>query len=188
MISISGPLLAKYDSNSKIARDLNSITLALSKKDSSLWGEAAEKEASVRLNWIDLPVTSRDLLPQIEVLRNWVKEKNWAEYQDKNVAIFCSADAIVPTWAYMLIASRLRPVTNHVYTGSDQEALKQCFLKNIQAIDVSPYADQRVVVKGCGDVNIPEYAYLEITNILLPVVKSLMYGEPCSTVPVYKKK
>ena len=76
MISISGPLLAKYDSNSKIARDLNSITLALSQKDSSLWGEAAQEEASVRLNWIDLPVTSRDLLPQVEKLRNWVKENS----------------------------------------------------------------------------------------------------------------
>jgi len=120
--------------------------------------------------------------------REALKNLDWSVYQDKNVAVFCSADAIIPVWAYMLVASYLEPVAKTVYVGSTVEMYKHLVLKNLGSIDPSSFADQRVVVKGCGDVNIESYAYAEVTRILRPVAKSIMYGEPCSTVPIYKKK
>jgi hypothetical protein len=115
-------------------------------------------------------------------------ELNWEAYQDKYVALFCSADAIIPLWAYMLVGSLLSPVAKKVYSGSPDEARKQLFVEKIRAIDSNAFAEKRVVIKGCGDMEIGEYAYIEITSKLTPVVKSLMYGEPCSTVPVHKRR
>ena len=120
--------------------------------------------------------------------RDALKNKDWTPYQDKAVAVTCSADAIIPVWAYMLVATYLQPVAKDIYTGTEVEMQKHAFLKNLDAIDVTEFADQRVVIKGCGDVAIEPFAYAEITKLLRPVVKSIMYGEPCSTVPVYKKK
>jgi hypothetical protein len=120
--------------------------------------------------------------------REALKNADWTQYQDKAVAITCSVDAIIPVWAYMLVATYLQPVAKDVYVGTAAEMQKHLFLKSIAAIDTSNFADQRVVVKGCGDVAIEAFAYAEITKRLRPVVKSIMYGEPCSTVPVYKKK
>lgn len=119
--------------------------------------------------------------------RESLKQTEWSSFKDKAVAITCSADAIIPVWAYMLLANYLQPVAAEVYMGTQQELLKHLFLKNIDAADLSSYKDQRVIVKGCGDTPIGEFAYIEITKRLLPLVKTLMYGEPCSTVPVYKK-
>jgi hypothetical protein len=112
---------------------------------------------------------------------------DWQQYSGKHVAIQCSADAIVPVWAYMLAASHLEPVASSVYFGTEQELKQSLIIGNINAIDKEEYRDKRVVIKGCGDIVIPEAAYVAITFHLRPVVKSLMYGEPCSTVPVYKK-
>ncbi len=120
--------------------------------------------------------------------REALKNLDWNQYQDKDVAITCSADAIIPVWAYMLVVTYLQPVAKEVYVGTAAAMEKHLFLKNIAAIAVTEFADQRVVIKGCGDVNIEAFAYAEITKRLRPVVKSIMYGEPCSTVPVYKKK
>jgi hypothetical protein len=91
-------------------------------------------------------------------------------------------------WAYMLVGSYLQPVAKEIVFGDEKAALQQLFLQNINAINVDEYIDKRIVIKGCGDVPIGEYAYLTITKRLLPVVKSMMYGEPCSTVPIFKKK
>lgn len=120
--------------------------------------------------------------------RETLNSLDWSQYKDMSVAIFCSADAIIPLWAYMLVSSYLQPIAKSVFSGTTEELIKQEFIKNIQAIDSSAYLDKRVVVKGCGDIQIGEFAFVEITNKLRPVVKSLMYGEPCSTVPVYKKR
>lgn len=120
--------------------------------------------------------------------REALKNLDWSVYNDKNVAITCSVDAIIPVWAYMLVASYLQPIAKNIFTGTIEEMKKHLFLKNISSIDASQFADQRVVVKGCGEVQIDSYAYAEITRLLLPQVKSVMYGEPCSTVPIYKKK
>jgi hypothetical protein len=120
--------------------------------------------------------------------REALKNLDWSVYQDKNVALFCSADAIIPVWAYMLAVTYLEPVAKEVYMGTTEEMNKHLFIKNLEAIDRSGFQDERVVVKGCGEVPIDNFAYAEITRILRPVVKSIMYGEPCSTVPIYKKK
>jgi hypothetical protein len=120
--------------------------------------------------------------------REALKATDWQQYADKYVAVMCGADAIIPMWAYMLVASYLQPVAKDIYVGTTTEMQKHLFLKNLSAIAIQEFQDQRVVVKGCGDVAIDSYAYGEITKLLVPVVKSIMYGEPCSTVPVYKKK
>jgi hypothetical protein len=91
-------------------------------------------------------------------------------------------------WAYMLIATRLSPVAKSVYEGSGEELFKKLFIENISSLKADEFKDKRVVIKGCGEKEIPAYAYTAISNQLLPMVKSLMYGEPCSTVPVFKKK
>ncbi len=119
--------------------------------------------------------------------REALKALDWIAYRDKNVAITCTADAIIPLWAYMLVTTYLQPVAKDVYVGTTEEMQKHLFLKSITAINPSDFADKRIVVKGCGDIPIGAFAYAELTRRLLPVVKSIMYGEPCSTVPVYKK-
>jgi hypothetical protein len=108
-------------------------------------------------------------------------------FREKTVLVSCSADAIIPVWAYMLVAAHLQPVVKELFLGTKEEWKKKKLLEAIAAIDTSPYKDQRVVIKGCGDEPIPEAAYLEITNRLRPIVKSIMYGEPCSTVPIFKQ-
>ncbi|HTM98718.1 MAG TPA: DUF2480 family protein [Pedobacter sp.] len=120
--------------------------------------------------------------------RAFIKEHNWEQYQDKNIAIICSADAIVPTWAYMLLANKMEPYANEIVFGSLETLEAVMYAKVLAKIDVNAFADQRVVIKGCADIAVPVSAYVEITAMLTPVVKSLMYGEPCSTVPIYKKK
>lgn len=113
---------------------------------------------------------------------------DWEQFRDKIVALTCSADAIIPMWAYMLVASNLQPVAKEVVFGEEKTILNTLLLKNLATIKGEEYTDKRVVVKGCGDVAIPEAAYVEITNKLRPYVKSIMYGEPCSTVPIFKRK
>ena len=113
---------------------------------------------------------------------------DWSPYEGKPVAVTCSTDAIIPVWAYMLVATYLQPVANDIIFGDENSATRQLFLQRIQQIDINSFIDKRVVVKGCGDLPIGEFAYMEITKRLRPVVKSIMYGEPCSTVPIYKKK
>jgi hypothetical protein len=88
----------------------------------------------------------------------------------------------------MLVASYLEPLTKDVIMGDEKEVHRNLFLKNLSAINTEEYSDKRVVIKGCGETPIGDFAYMEITKLLRPVVKSIMYGEPCSTVPVYKKK
>ena len=113
---------------------------------------------------------------------------DWTAYAGANVAVTCSADAIIPMWAYMLVASYLQPVAANVVFGDEKKMLETLLLKNLASVDGESYTDKRVVVKGCGEVSIPESAYVEITNKLRPFAKSIMYGEPCSTVPIYKKR
>lgn len=116
-----------------------------------------------------------------------MKTTDWHVYKNKNVSITCSADAIIPMWANMLVASYLQPVAANIVYGNEEFLHNMLFLKNISTINISDFADKRVVVKGCGNKQIPETAYVEITKLLRPVVKSIMYGEPCSTVPIFKK-
>src|ERR1044072_3779758 len=120
--------------------------------------------------------------------REALKKEDWEKFRNKYVAVTCSADAIIPIWAYMLVASYLQPVAADVIQGDEKELHRYLFIKNIEALNNEEYLDKRVVIKGCGDLPIGEFAYTEITKKLRPVAKSIMYGEACSTVPVYKKK
>ncbi|TDQ09868.1 DUF2480 family protein [Pedobacter metabolipauper] len=120
--------------------------------------------------------------------REFIKTHDWAIYTGKNVAVICSADAIVPTWAYMLLANKMKPFANEVVFGSLEILEAVLFTKALSKIDLDKFAGERVVIKGCADIEVPVAAYVEITNLLTPVVKSIMYGEPCSTVPIYKRK
>jgi hypothetical protein len=113
---------------------------------------------------------------------------DWSVYENKIVGIYCSTDAIIPMWANMLIVSNLQPVAKAVYFGNESVVRDQILLENIAQINAMDYNDQRVVIKGCGETPIGESAYVAITQKLRPTVKSIMYGEPCSTVPVYKRK
>lgn len=120
--------------------------------------------------------------------REFLAANDWSVYQDKYVAITCTADAIVPAWAYMLLANRMAPYAKDVVFG-DMDVLETVlFAKATANLDVEQYRDKRMVIKGCGDVPVPVSAYVELASRLTPVVKSLMFGEPCSTVPIYKRK
>lgn len=120
--------------------------------------------------------------------RQAVKDYNWAQHQDHYVAIDCSADAIVPVWSYMLISNAISPYAKKVVKGNLEVLETLLFYELINALDTKPFEDQRVIIKGCSNLPIPESAYVAITNKLSPIVKSIMYGEACSSVPIYKKK
>lgn len=120
--------------------------------------------------------------------REALKSFDWEKFRNSNVALLCSADAIIPVWAYMLVVSYLQPVAKEIVLGNEKELQKQIFLKNLSLIDLNEFADKRIVIKGCGDTPIEDFVYAELTKRLLPYAKSILYGEPCSTVPVYKKK
>ncbi|KEQ29475.1 hypothetical protein N180_03710 [Pedobacter antarcticus 4BY] len=120
--------------------------------------------------------------------REFIKTHEWESYAGKNVAVICSADAIVPTWAYMLLATKLKPYANEVVFGNLETLEAVLFTRALAKIDLESFRDERIVIKGCADVTVPVAAYVEITNLLTPVVKSIMYGEPCSTVPLFKRK
>ena len=130
----------------------------------------------------------RGLILREKDFRAALPEVNWEMYRDKNVAITCSVDAIIPMWAYMLVATHLQPIAREVVFGDENTLITTLFLKNLSKVNGEAFTDKRVVVKGCGDLPIPEAAYVEITNKLRPYVKSIMYGEPCSTVPIFKRR
>lgn len=120
--------------------------------------------------------------------REALKNLDWEKFRDKNVVITCSADAIIPVWAYMLVTVYLQPIAREIVMGDEKEMHRRIFLKNLAGIKPGDYAGKKIVIKGCGDKPIDEFAYAEVTRILMPVAKSIMYGEACSAVPVYKKK
>ncbi len=130
----------------------------------------------------------REMLLREKDFRESMDQHNWSQYQNAHVVVFCSSDAIIPLWAYMLVSSKLMGIAEKITVGSVDEAIKSDFLEQIHSIDRQIFADRRVIIKGCGEKDIQPYAYEALASHLLPVVKSLMYGEPCSTVPIYKRK
>lgn len=134
------------------------------------------------------PWLFEELILKEKDFREHIKNHDWIFYQNKNVAITCTVDAIIPTWAYMLIASALQPFARKILFGNVQQLEEQLVLENIHLLDATKFQNQRVVFKGCADREIPISAFVALTTKLKPVVKSIMYGEPCSTVPVYKAK
>lgn len=116
-----------------------------------------------------------------------LQELEWSPYKDKVVLIQCSSDAIIPLWAYMLITKYLTDTARDVFVGTKEEYIKSYMMVALNQVEWEKYADQRIVIKGCGDHPVPAEAYARITFKLQPFAKSIMFGEPCSTVPVYKK-
>ncbi len=117
-----------------------------------------------------------------------LKALDWEAYRDKHVLVFCSTDAIIPMWAYMLVSSYLQGIAGSVFQGSAEEFVKHYMLSAIERLDVEAFRNQRLVIKGCGEKAVPAAAYAAFVWKVQPVARSLMFGEPCSTVPVYKKK
>jgi hypothetical protein len=134
------------------------------------------------------PLLFREMILKEKEFRAGLHDIDWSRYTGKILAVTCTADAIIPAWAYMLVAAHARPFARNIVLGDSQAALQQTFLANLQTIDPDTFTDKRVMVKGCGDFAVGPFAYLEITRLLQPVVKSILYGEACSNVPVYKKK
>lgn len=133
------------------------------------------------------PFLFREMILREKDYRAGLQEQDWANYERKHVGIVCSVDAIIPMWAYMLASAYLEPIAASVHFGNEQLVKNDVVNKNIAALDESFYLDKRVILKGCGEHPIPEAAYVAATAKLRPLTKSLMYGEPCSTVPIYKK-
>ncbi|MFM7644268.1 MAG: DUF2480 family protein [Sphingomonadales bacterium] len=119
--------------------------------------------------------------------REWIKTHNWQQYTDKAVYIYCSTDAIIPTWAFMLVSSALQKENVYSQVGSEIELAKALIQEEICSIPIDEIQDQRVIVKGCADIQDPAFAMSYLVRFLQPYVKSIMYGEPCSTVPIFKK-
>ncbi len=132
------------------------------------------------------PLLWQEVALKEDDLRTFCKQHDWARYKGMYVGVHCSADAIVPTWAYMLVAAHLQPHATLVTQGDRDQLERAIFTRFVQQLDVEPYRNARVVVKGCSKVAVPLNAYVELTARLVPVVRSLMFGEPCSTVPLYK--
>lgn len=130
--------------------------------------------------WMGMALKEKDF-------REFIAAHDWSQYQDAYVSVFCSADAIIPHWAFMLISTKLAGIAQVVFFGTAEEMEKVIFLQLINSINIEEYRDVRVVVKGCGNKFVPTSAYADLAFKLQPVVKSLMFGEPCSTVPIFKK-
>ncbi len=130
----------------------------------------------------------REMILKEKDFREFVKNHDWTQYENQNIAFYCSTDALVPTWAYMLLASAVQPYAHKYVFGTLAELETQLYTDAIAQLDMNEYTDKRVIIKGCSQDELPVTAYITITSKLLPVVKSLMYGEACSNVPVYKKR
>ena len=116
-----------------------------------------------------------------------VLSHDWIKYKNSYVYVHCSSDAIIPTWAYMLVSSQLENHTKKVTMGSIEKFYEKYFENAINKLDFTIYSEKSVIIKGCSDEKIPLSAYHLITTKLMPIAKSIMYGEACSAVPVYKK-
>ncbi|MCH2231276.1 MAG: DUF2480 family protein [Crocinitomicaceae bacterium] len=151
--------------------------------------DLADYKSNIAIIAIDITdVLWQGLVLKEKDFRSWIKEHDWDQYATKAVYIHCSADAIVPTWAYMLIGSKLHESGAFYVVGSKLDLEKALIKNRIEEDNLEDYRDGRVIIKGCADISCPEYAMTELIRFIQPVAKSIMYGEPCSTVPVFKKK
>lgn len=165
--------------------------------------EIVNKVANAGLNSIDikdyypkLTIVSIDLKDQLfqglvlreKDFRAWCKEHDWNQYSDAHVALHCSAEAIIPVWAFMLVTQHLDGVVATVNFGTLSECERLLVSEHFQNLDVSEFQDERVIIKGCSEINESETAFSAFTARLKPVVKSLMFGEACSSVPIYKRR
>ena len=130
----------------------------------------------------------RELILKEKDFRKALKEIDWSDYSEKILLISCSANAILPLWAYMLITAYASPFARAIFQGTETEYIKKFFSEAIQKIDVKKYENQLLIIKGCSKKTVPPSGYVELTKKLQPIARSIMFGEPCSTVPIYKKR
>ncbi len=123
-----------------------------------------------------------------KVFRSYASEFDWSQYQECYVALTCSTDAIIPAWAFMLLSIHLEPFAAQVVIG-DLEVLETAVYQNIiDNLDVSEYTNKPIIIKGCSKKPVPQNAYIMLATKLKPIAKSIMYGEACSSVPLFKSK
>lgn len=120
--------------------------------------------------------------------REFVRQHNWQQYQDSYVSIHCSVDAIIPVWAYMLVSSKLSNIAKLCVIGSSENLEVTLFQSIVDQLDIDEFKDKRIIIKGCSNLPICTHAYASLTSKLMPIAKSIMYGEACSSVPIYKRK
>lgn len=133
------------------------------------------------------PYLFKEIILKEKDFRLSLKEIDWSIYEGKILTIFCSSDAIIPVWAYMLISANVAPYASLIYQGTKTEFLSSFYQQTIEEMEFDKFAQQRIVVKGCSNKPVPASAYALITAKLQPYAQSIMYGEPCSTVPIFKR-
>ncbi|WP_027420019.1 DUF2480 family protein [Crocinitomix catalasitica] len=163
--------------------------------------EIVNKVAGAQIEQIDLKsfvnksnivgIDLKDLLWEELVLkekdfRDWVKTNDWSQYNDQIVHLYCSNDAIIPAWSYMLLMTQLSEAKQVIF-GDIAVVEEELFFQNLANWNIDDLNAKRVMVKGCSTIPNPNKAYVELTKKLMPTVKSLMFGEPCSAVPVFKQ-
>lgn len=134
------------------------------------------------------PWLFEELILKEKDFREQIKNHDWSQYQNKFVAVTCTADAIIPTWAFMLVASALTPFTQKIVFGDLKKLDEEIFQEQIQKLNIENYRDEKIIIRGCSTIDVPVSAYVELINRLRPVAKSIMYGDACSTVPLFKKQ
>lgn len=143
-----------------------------------------------KITWEELDIKNQ-LFHSIAIrekdFREWIDQNNWQQYAGKGIAVFCSEDAIIPAWAYMLIASKLVGVAHYFGQGNLTEVKQRFVLEELKKLNLEIYHNARIVIKGCSEGEIPTFVYAELVRLFQPIARSVMFGEPCSTVPVYKK-
>lgn len=133
------------------------------------------------------PFLFKELILKEKDFRGALKEFDWATLNDKHVVLFCSVDAIIPVWAYMLVAAYLKPVSKSIYHGQKEDFIKSHYTTALSSLNLEQYEGQRIIIKGCSQKPVPPFAYVLLTELLQPIAQSIMYGEPCSTVPIFKR-
>ena len=160
-------------------------------------------KANTKLQTLDLATLFYDPVPIIELdikaflhmelllkesdFRDYLKNHDWSQYEGKHVALTCSVDALVQVWAFMILQSKLQPYAATVVFGGLDDLEEQLWRNQLDQIDWQSFEGRPVVVKGCSDIELPPSTYVEATRRLMPYAKKISYGEPCSTVPVWKQ-
>jgi hypothetical protein len=128
-----------------------------------------------------------ELILKEKDFRQALKEHDWTQYEGKVLCIFCSNDSIIPTWAFMLVAAHAASYAADIVQSDEETYLTLAYQKVLSDMNPADYENKRIVIKGCSGKPVPVSAYVELTRMLQPFVKAIMFGEPCSTVPIYKK-
>ncbi len=129
----------------------------------------------------------KELILKEKDFRSSLKEIDWSKYQDHILLIHCSTDAIIPVWAFMLISTLAAPYAKEVYQGDLDSYLRDYYEKILRSREYQSFDQQRIVIKGCSNKPVPSSAYSTLASLLQPFAQSIMYGEPCSTVPIFKR-